>query len=349
MRTHGTIVAACGLLLLAGCRCDGPGGAPAATLINGAGATFPYPIYSKWFDKYRKVDENAKFNYQSIGSGGGIRQITARTVDFGASDAPMKDEALEKAPAELLHLPAVLGGVVATCNIPGFDRKINFSQRAIAGIFLGEITRWNDPLLAVDNPEYELPDEPIIVIHRSDGSGTTFIWTDFLSAISTEWASEVGKGKSVKWPVGLGGKGNEGVAGLVKQMPHSIGYVELGYALHNKLQYGRVENATGDFVDCTPRSVSLAAGAAAANMPPDFRVSVVNRGGAGVYPVASFTWLLVYRDQEDAVKGQAMVDFLHWMLDEGQKYAAGLGYAPLAPEVIEMEKATIKKIRIRGL
>lgn len=315
-------------------------------LINGAGATFPYPIYSKWFAEYAKVNGEVNFNYQSIGSGGGVRQIMARTVDFGASDGPMSDELLAEAPGEILHVPTVLGGVVATYNLPGVDAKLNFTQEALAGIFLGTITRWNDPALASANRGVTLPDEPIVVVHRSDGSGTTSIWTDFLSKVSQEWHHHVGTGTSVNWPVGLGGKGNEGVAGLIKQVPFAIGYVELGYALHNQLAYGRVQNAAGEFVDCTIESITQAAAGAAATMPADFRVSITNPPGSGAYPIASFTWLLVYRHQEDPVKGKALVGFLRWMLREGQRYAGPLGYAPLSQEVIQREEATIETITI---
>jgi phosphate transport system substrate-binding protein len=316
-------------------------------LVNGAGATFPYPIYSKWFAEYAKVDPTVNFNYQSIGSGGGIRQVLARTVDFGASDGPMTDEQLRQAPGDILHLPTVLGGVVAIHNIPGMGAKLNFTQKALADIFLGKVKRWNDPTIAGANPGANLPDQPIIVVHRSDGSGTTYIWTDFLSKVSPVWAKTVGRGTSVNWPVGLGGKGNEGVSGLVKQTPYAIGYVELGYALQNRMLYGRLENASGEFMDCTLESVTKAAAGAAATMPSDFRVSITNPPGRGVYPIASFTWLLVYREQENPVKGKALVGFLKWMLREGQPYAGPLGYAPLPPEIITLEEAAIEQIVIQ--
>ena len=317
-------------------------------LINGAGATFPYPIYSKWFAEYATVDPTVNFNYQSIGSGGGVRQIIAKTVDFGASDGPMTDEELKQSPAEILHLPTVLGGVVTIYNIPGVSAKLNFTQKALAEIFLGKIKWWNDEALASANPGVSLPGEPIIVVHRADGSGTTYIWTDFLAKVSPVWSSRIGRGKSVNWPVGLGGKGNEGVAGLVKQTPYAIGYVELGYALQNRLAYGRVENAAGEFADCTIESVTQAAASAAATMPADFRVSITNASGRSTYPIASFTWLLVYREQEDPVKGKALVSFLKWMLREGQQYAGPLGYAPLPSEVIKREEATIERIVIKS-
>jgi len=318
-------------------------------LMNGAGATFPYPIYSKWFAEYAKVNPGVNFNYQSIGSGGGIRQISSGTVDFGASDGPMTDDQLKAAPAELMHLPTVLGGVVVTYNIPGVTATLRFPQKVLADIYLGKITRWNDPALAGANPGVNLPAQDIVVVHRSDGSGTSYIWTDFLSKVSPTWAKAVGKGTSVNWPVGLGGKGNEGVAGLVAQTPNSVGYVELGYAVSNKLPYGTVANTSGEYVECTLESVSKAAAAAANNMPADFRVSITNGSGAGVYPIASFTWLLVYRNQSDPVKGKALVDFLNWMLENGGKYAAELGYAPLPENVIKLERAAVAKITVKGV
>jgi phosphate transport system substrate-binding protein len=315
-------------------------------LVNGAGATFPYPIYSKWFAEYAKTDDKVNFNYQSIGSGGGIRQVTAGTVDFGATDGPMSDDQLKQAPGELIHFPTVLGGVVAVYNVPGVTGTLNLSQKALAGIFIGRVTKWNDAAIASANSGVSLPPNDIIVVHRSDGSGTTFIWTDFLSKASPEWSKQVGKGTSVNWPVGLGGKGNEGVTGLVKQTPHSIGYVELGYAQHNKIPFAKIENAAGEYVDCSQESVTKAAAAAVATMPADFRVSITNPAGSGVYPIASFTWLLVYRQQKEAVKGAALVRFLRWMLRDGQRFAGPLGYAPLPPEVISLEETAIEKINV---
>lgn len=317
----------CGLGLVA------QGASARTLLINGAGATFPYPIYSKWFAEYAKVDPTVHFNYQSIGSGAGIRQVLVRTVDFGASDSPMSDELLAQAPGDILHLPTVLGGVVVTYHLPGVEVTLNFTQRSLADIFLGTLTRWDDPRLADANPNVPLPPQPIIVVHRSDGSGTTYIWTDFLAKVSPAWAERVGRGQSINWPVGLGGKGNEGVAGLVKQIPYAIGYVELGYALHSQLAYGRVENAAGEFADCTIESVTQAAVGAVETIPADFRVSITNPPGAGAYPVISFTWLLVYRRQEDPERGEALVQFLKWMVEDGQPFAAPLGYAPLPPQV----------------
>lgn len=313
-------------------------------LINGAGATFPYPLYSKWFDEYHKLKPEYKFNYQSIGSGGGIRQIIAKTVDFGASDGPMTDEQLERAPGLLYHIPTVLGAVVVTYHVPEISGKIQLSQKAVAGIFLGKIKRWNDPEIKKSNPNVSLPDKPIIVVHRSDGSGTTYIFVDFLSKVSSEWATKVGRGTSVAWPVGLGGKGNEGVAGLVKQTPYSIGYVELIYALQNQLAYALIENKVGKFIEANLESVSAAA---KTKMPSDFRVSITNSAVPESYPISGFTWLLVYEKQEDPRKGKALVEFLNWMVGEGQKYASELGYAPLPEEVKRMVKEKLKKIKVQ--
>jgi len=323
--------------------------APAAaqTLINGAGATFPYPIYSKWFDSYTKVDPEVRFNYQSIGSGGGIKQVTSRTVDFGATDGPMTDEQLKAAPSELLHIPTVLGAVAATHNLPG-SPKVQFTPDVLADIFLGKITKWNDARLTAINPGVTLPNEPIAVVHRSDGSGTTFIWVDYLSKVSPEWQQKVGKGTSVNWPVGLGGKGNEGVAGQVKNTPGALGYVELAYAVKNKLPVGLVKNAAGKFIEPTIESTTAAAAGAAKSMPDDFRVSLTNAPGEAAYPIASFTWLLVYKEQPDQVKGRAIVNFLWWMSHEGQKYAADLLYSPLPGPVVKQIEAKLKQINYQG-
>jgi len=321
--------------------------AGAQTLINGAGATFPYPIYSKWFDAYTKVDPEVRFNYQSIGSGGGIKQITSRTVDFGASDGPMSDEQLKQAPRPLLHIPTVMGAVVPTYNLPG-GPKLRFTPDVLADIFLGKITKWNDARLASANPGVSLPDQAIAVVHRSDGSGTTYIWVDYLSKVSPEWQQKVGKGTSVNWPVGLGGKGNEGVAGQVKNMPGALGYVELAYAVKNRLPVGLVRNAAGKFIEPTIESTTAAAAGAAKDMPADFRVSLTNPPGDDAYPIASFTWILVYKDQPDQIKGRAIVNFLWWMSHEGQKYAADLLYAPLPPQVVKQIEARIKEINYQG-
>jgi phosphate transport system substrate-binding protein len=323
--------------------------APAAaqTLINGAGATFPYPLYSKWFDAYIKVDPEVRFNYQSIGSGGGIKQVTSRTVDFGATDGPMSDEQMKSAPGELLHIPTVLGAVVATYNLPG-SPKVQFTPDVLADVFLGKITRWNDPRLTATNPGVTLPNTPIAVVHRSDGSGTTYIWVDYLFKVSSEWQQKVGKGTSVNWPVGLGGKGNEGVAGQVKNTPGALGYVELAYAVKNKLPVGHVKNAAGKFIEPTIESTTAAAAGAAKSMPDDFRVSLTNAPGEAAYPIASFTWLLVYKEQPDQVKGRAIVNFLWWMSHEGQKYAADLLYAPLPGPVVKQIEAKVKQINYQG-
>jgi phosphate transport system substrate-binding protein len=324
-----------------------PHGADAQMLMNGAGATFPYPIYSKWFEEYTRVDPEVRFNYQSIGSGGGIRQITERTVDFGASDGPMTDEQLKKAPAELFHIPTVLGSVVATYNLPG-NPKLRFTGDLLADIFLGKITKWNDERIKALNPDAALPDKPILVVHRSDGSGTTYIWVDYLSKVSPEWAQKVGRSTSVNWPVGLGGKGNEGVAGQVKNSPGALGYVELAYAITNKLPAASVKNGAGKFVDASIESTTAAAAGAATNMPADFRVSLTNAPGDSSYPIASFTWLLVYKEQDNEAKGKALVKFLWWAIHDGQKYPASLLYAPLPVPVVKEIEAKIKQITFGG-
>ncbi len=316
------------------------------TLINGAGATFPYPIYSKWFDEFHKLHPDAQINYQSIGSGGGIRQLTDGTVDFGASDMPMNDEQLAKQKVPVLHFPTVLGGVVPTYNIPGVSAELNFTQEALAGIFLGTVKKWNDPAIAKANPGVKLPGDDIVVVHRSDGSGTTFIWTDFLCKVSPEWKTATsGANTSVKWPVGLGAKGNEGVAGLVKSTPGSLGYVELIYAIQNKMPYGRVRNSSGTFVKAELSSVTAAAAAAATNMPDDFRVSITNAPGKAAYPISSFTWLLVPTKIHDATKQKDLVEFLHWMLGPGQKLTEALAYAQLPKNVAAKEVKAISKIQ----
>jgi phosphate transport system substrate-binding protein len=321
--------------------------AAAQSLINGAGATFPYPIYSKWFDEYAKVDPEARFNYQSIGSGGGIKQITARTVDFGATDGPMTDEQLKQAPSDLLHIPTVLGAVVATYNVPG-NPTLKFTPDVLADVFLGKITKWNDPRIAGANPGVSLPDQPIVLVHRSDGSGTTYIWVDYLSKVSPEWQQKVGRGTSVNWPVGLGGKGNEGVSGQVKNTPGALGYVELAYAVKNKLAVASIKNAAGKFIEPTIQTTTAAAAGAAKNMPADFRVSLTNPPGDDAYPIASFTWLLVYRDQANEAKGRTIVKFLWWMSHEGQRYADDLLYAPLPTQVAKQIEGRIKEITYQG-
>jgi len=324
----------------------GAGPALAQTLVNGAGATFPYPIYSKWFDEYAKIEPGLRFNYQSIGSGGGIRHSTARKVDFGATDGPMTDDQLKKA-GDLLHIPTVLGAVAATYNLPG-SPKLRFTPDVVADIFLGKITKWNDDRIRAVNAEASLPNQPIVIVHRSDGSGTTYIWVDYLSKVSPEWEQKVGRGTSVKWPVGLGGKGNEGVAGQVKNTPGSLGYVELAYAVTNKLPVAQIRNQAGKFIEPTIESTTAAAAGAAKNMPADFRVSLTNAPGDKAYPVASFTWLRVYRDQPDQVKGRALVKFLWWAAHDGQKYASDLLYAPLPAEVVKQIEEKVKTITYQG-
>ncbi len=319
--------------------------ASAESLINGAGATFPYPLYSKWFSEYAKIDPSVKFNYQSIGSGGGIKQITAQTVDFGASDKFLSDAELKGAPGKLIHIPTVMGAVVVTYNVPGVPSGLKLSSEDVADIFLGRITKWNDPKITNDNPGVKIPDKPIVVVHRSDGSGTTSIFTDYLASVNKEWAAKVGKGASVKWPVGLGGKGNEGVAGQVKNIQYSIGYVELAYAFENKLPYASLKNSEGQFIAPSIKSISAAAAGAAKQMPADYRISLVNQPGKESYPVVGFTWLLVYQQQKDKVKGQKLVEFLKWSLHNGQKMAAPLLYAPLPANVVKMVDKTIKEIK----
>jgi phosphate transport system substrate-binding protein len=315
----------------------------AQTTLNGAGATFPYPIYSKWFSEYHKAHSDVQVNYQSIGSGGGIRQVLAGTVDFGASDGPMTDEQLGQAKVKILHIPTVLGAVVPAYNIPGGTGEVKFTPEALAGIFLGKITSWNDKALTAANPGVNFPNQPIVVIHRSDGSGTSYIFTDYLSKVSADWKNGPGKGTSVKWPVGLGGKGNEGVAGMIRQMEGSIGYVELIYALQNKITYGSMKNPAGDFVKASLESVTTAA-ASVKNMPADFRVSITNAPGKGAYPISSFTWLLIPTKSQDPNKGKILTDLLNWCETDGQKLTADLSYAPLPDTVVAKVKEAIKQV-----
>jgi phosphate transport system substrate-binding protein len=312
--------------------------------INGAGATFPYPIYSKWFAEYNKIHPAVRINYQSIGSGGGIRQLSNQTVFFGATDGPMTEEQLKSAPGPIVHLPTVLGGVVPAYNLPGVSAELRFSGPLLADIFLGKVTKWNDPAVARENAGAKLPATDITVVHRSDGSGTTYIWVDYLSKVSPEWKDKVGLATSVNWPVGVGGKGNEGVAGLVKQTPGSIGYVELIYATQNNIAYGSVKNAAGKYVKASLESVTAAAASAAGDMPADFRVSITNASGEGTYPVSSFTWILLYEHPADKDRARIMVDFMKWALTDGQKYAPELGYAPLPEKVVGLELEALKKI-----
>jgi len=323
--------------------------APAASAepvqVDGAGATFPYPIYSKWFSEYNKLHPDVRINYQSIGSGGGIRQLSNQTVFFGATDGPMTADQLQAAPGRVLHFPTVLGAVVPVYNLEGVDAELKFSGPVLADIFLGKITKWNDPALAKDNPGVTFPAGEITVVHRADGSGTSYIFCDYLSKVSPEWKTKVGVATSVNWPAGIGGKGNEGVAGLVKQSPGSIGYVELIYALQNKIAYGSVKSFDGEFVRASIDSVSAAAAAAAKQMPPDFRVSITNAPGPGVYPISSFTWLLLYEKPRDKQRSRMMVDFMNWAIHDGQKFAGELGYAPLPGAVVTLEEAALKKIK----
>jgi phosphate transport system substrate-binding protein len=317
--------------------------------INGAGATFPYPMYSKWFDEYHKKNGNVQINYQSIGSGGGIKQVTEGTVDFGASDGPMNDEQLkayqDKHGSAILHFPTVLGADVPAYNIPGVTIELNFTPEAISGIFLGKITKWNDPAILGTNKGVNLPGNDIVVVHRSDGSGTTYIWTDYLSKVSDEWKTKVGKGTSVNWPVGLGGKGNEGVAGTIKNTPNSFGYVELIYAIQNSMPYGRVKNPAGAFVKADLASVTAAAAGAAKDMPADFRVSITNAPGKTAYPISSFTWLLIPAKFSDASKRDAIKGFVKWMLSDGQNYTEALSYAKLPKEVVAMETRALNNVQ----
>ena len=323
--------------------------AQGALLINGAGASFPNPIYSKWFDEFHKVHSNAQINYQSVGSGAGIKQVTEGTVDFGASDGPMNDDQIkaftDKHGFGILHFPTVLGAAVPTYNVPGVAGALNFTPEALAGIFLGKVTKWNDPSIAGANKGVNLPANDIVVVHRSDGSGTTYIWTDYLSKVSDEWKSKVGKGASINWPVGLGGKGSEGVAGLIKQTPNSIGYVELIYAAQNNIPFGTVKNASGKFVKADLAGVSAAAAGAAKDMPEDFRVSITNAPGANAYPISSFTWLLIPAKFSDAAKRDAMKDFLKWSLADGQTFAESLSYAKLPKEVVAKETKALASIQ----
>jgi phosphate transport system substrate-binding protein len=330
------------LLLLAALAAFGGSPARAQMLINGAGATFPFPIYSKWFNEYAKIDPSVRFNYQSIGSGGGQKQILSETVDFGASDGPMSDENLAKAPRKLLHFPTVAGADVITYNIPG-DPKVMLDGPTIAAIFLGKITKWNDPAIVSQNPDAKLPDLDIVVVHRSDGSGTTYIFTDYLSKVSPEWKEKVGKGTSVSWPAGLGGKGNEGVSGQVKQLPGAIGYIELAYAKQNKLSYAEVRNSSGNYI--TPTIESVTEALATADIPDDFRFSMTNPPGAQAYPISGTTWLLVYAEQKDHAKGEKLVQFLKWAYSDGEKLAPELDYAPLPDTLVKRALESVQSIK----
>ena len=348
MNTRLRMLAAGGFLLASAAALAGAQGTSDGADLTGAGATFPYPIYSKWFSDYASKT-GVKINYQSIGSGGGIRQLSEQTVDFGASDAPMSDDEMAKAKGgPVLHFPTVLGAVVLTYNVPEITKPLRLTGATVADIFLGQITTWNDPKIAALNPGVKLPASDILVAHRSDGSGTSYIFTDYLTTVSTAWSSGPGKGKDVKWPVGLGGKGNEGVTGIVKQTPGAIGYVELAYAKQNKLPYALIKNATGQFVAPTIESVTAAAAGAAKALPPttDFRVSIVNAPGKAAYPISSFTWLLVYASQTDATKGKKLVDFLRWAFNSGEAAASSLDYAPLPPNMVSMLDKRLSQVKL---
>jgi phosphate transport system substrate-binding protein len=316
--------------------------------LNGAGATFPNPLYQKSLTEYEKVHANLRIDYQSIGSGGGIKQLKEQTVDFGASDSPMKDEDLKAAPGEILHIPTVLGAVVITYNLAGVNQPLRFSSEVVADIFLGKITKWNDARIAADNPGVNLPANDLTVVHRSDGSGTSAVFTDYLSKVSAEWKEKVGSGTSPSWPVGLGGKGNEGVTGQVKGTPNTVGYVELAYAVQNKLPVALIKNAGGNYVEPSIDSVTAAAAASAGTMPDDLRVSITNATGAQAYPIASYTYILVYKDQKDAAKGKALVDFLWWGLHDGENFAKDLLYAPLPADIVKRAEAKINSITAGG-
>ena len=330
----------CGLILLG----STIGTASGQMTINGAGATFPYPIYSKWFDEYAKVDPSVRFNYQSIGSGGGQKQILAQTVDFGASDGPMSDDNLAKAPGKILHIPTVAGADVVAYNLPG-DPALKLDAETIAGIFLGNVKKWNDAKITASNPGVSLPDQEIVVVHRSDGSGTTYIWTDYLSKVSVEWKQKVGTNTSVNWPTGIGGKGNEGVAGQIKQTPGALGYVELIYAIQNKMPYADVKNSAGAFVKATIESVTAAM--ATAQIPDDFRFSMTNAAGQDSYPIAGSTWLLVYEQQKGAAKGKKLVEFLKWALTKGEAMAKELSYAPLPDALRDRVLKRVDEIKVQ--
>jgi phosphate transport system substrate-binding protein len=352
------VLTASALAMIAGCS---GGSAPPATerdggaapgggggiQINGAGATFPNPIYSKWFSEYNKLHPNVRINYQSLGSGAGIRQLTSRTVFFGASDQPMRDEQLQGAPGKILHFPTVLGAVVPIYNLPGVSGQLKFTGPLLADIVLGKVKKWNDPAIVKLNPGITLPAADLALVHRSDGSGTTFIFADYLGKVSPEFMKTVGVDASLKWPVGVGAKGNEGVSGMVQQTPGSVGYVELVYALQNKIPVGSVQNSTGAFVVPTVASVTAAAAGAAAKMPADFRVSITNAPGADAYPIASFTWLLLYEDPPDKAQAVIMKEFIRWALIDGQKMAPELGYASLPQQVVDMELKALEQLKVR--
>jgi phosphate transport system substrate-binding protein len=337
------------LLASIACNNNGSGSGSGSVTLQGAGATFPAPLYQKWLSEYGNLHPNLKMDYQSIGSGGGIKQIKEQTVDFGASDAPMSDADLKSAPGEIVHVPTVLGAVVITYNLEGMKQPLRFSPEVIADIFLGKIKKWNDPKIAADNAGVTLPANDITVVHRSDGSGTSAVFTDYLSKVSPEWKEKVGAGVSPSWPTGIGGKGNEGVTGQVKNTPNTIGYVELAYAAKNKLPAAHVKNAAGSFIEPSIDSVVAAAAASAANMPDDLRISITNASGAQAYPISSYTYILVYKNQKDAAKGKAIVDFLWWGIHDGENFAKELLYAPLPPDVVKKAETKINSVTANGV
>ena len=336
------------IFLLVSIACNNKGSGSGSVTLQGAGATFPAPLYQKWLSEYGNLHPNLKMDYQSIGSGGGIKQIKEQTVDFGASDSPMSDEDLKSAPGEIVHVPTVLGAVVITYNLEGMKQPLRFSPEVIADIFLGKIKKWNDPKIAADNAGVTLPANDITVVHRSDGSGTSAVFTDYLSKVSAEWKEKVGAGVSPSWPTGIGGKGNEGVTGQVKNTPNTIGYVELAYAAKNKLPVAHIKNAAGSFIEPTIDAVTAAAAASVANMPDDLRISITNAQGAQAYPISSYTYILVYKKQKDAAKGKAIVDFLWWGIDDGENFAKELLYAPLPADVVKKAEAKINSVTANG-
>ena len=336
------------VFLLIGIGCNSGGGGGGTVSLHGAGATFPNPLYQKWLSEHGKLHPNVRIDYQSIGSGGGIKQLKEQTVDFGASDTPMKDEDLKSAPGEILHVPTVLGAVVITYNLAGVSQPLRFSPEVIADIYLGKIKKWNDAKITADNPGLTLPATDITVVYRSDGSGTSAVFTDYLAKVSAEWKEKVGTGTSPKWPIGLGAKGNEGLTGQVKNTPNTIGYAELAYAVQNKLPVGLVKNASGNFVEPTIDSVTAAAAASAATIPDDLRVSITNAQGAQAYPISSFTYILVYKDQKDAAKGKVLADFLWWGIHDGESFAKDLQYAPLPAEIVKKAEAKINSMTAGG-
>lgn len=331
----------------AGCA-GGSGSGNAEIRLQGAGASFPNPLYQKWVSEYGKQHTNVKIDYQSVGSGAGVKQIKERTIDFGASDPPMKDEDLKAAPGEILHIPTVLGAVVITYNLAGVSQPLRFPQDVVADIFLGKIKKWSDQRLKTDNPGVNFPDADITVVHRSDGSGTSAVFTDYLSKVSQEWKDQVGSGTSPNWPVGIGGKGNEGVTGQVKQTPNTVGYVELAYAVQNKLPVALVKNKAGSFIEPTIDAVTAAAAASVASTPEDLRVSITDAAGATAYPISSYTYILAYKAQQDPVKGKALVDFLWWGIHDGEQFAKDLRYAPLPDEIVKRAEAKINSITSGG-